>query len=80
MLTCTYVGFEPVLPFAVFPVGCQALLQDKPQLQVLSALGVESGAVQGAAAWSPSCAAASLSPFHAADQLVPSAGARMSCK
>lgn len=72
------MGCERVLPGAAFPVGCQALLQDKPQSRVRSVLEVGSGAVQVPAASSPSCAA-SLSPSRAADPSWPSRGVGKPC-
>lgn len=75
----TSIGLEGVLPLVVFPVVRQLLPQDKPQIQVRSVLEGESGAVRVPAPSSPSCAAASLSPCHAADQSVPLPGAQKPC-
>lgn len=73
------MGCKRVLPGAAFPVGCQALLQDKPQSRVRSVLEAGSGAVQVPAASSPSGAAASLSPSRAADPSWPSTGVGKPC-
>ncbi len=67
------------LPSVVSLVGCQALPPGKPRSLVLLALEGGSGALQVPEAWSPSCAAGSLSPSHTADELTPPTGAQRHC-